>query len=122
MGRGKSHCQTACGWLTSLQCRNSLPDFIIARSQRGSDCRKFGNNRDRHRYATRSSAGGIFPTAGSLSHEIVDCAFRNVSCNSAARINKPIRNPSIEFLLRLMHAKEHIVAVEAFCDIESRNV
>jgi hypothetical protein len=55
-----------------------LPDFIVARSVPGRQSRSFGSNGHRYRYAARDIAGGIPPPSGPLSHEIVDCAFRNV--------------------------------------------
>src|SRR5439155_26000851 len=40
----------------------------------------------------------------------------------AQAIYKPIRYPGVELLLRFVHAKEHIIALQAFGDIESGDI
>ena len=56
----------------------------------------FGNNRGRYRYLTRNLADGIPPPSVSLSHEIVDCALRNVKLQFVSEDvgDIPIRQPA----------------------------
>lgn len=65
-------------------------------AQPRSDGRKFGNNRRGYCYATRNSAPGISPASGSLSHEIDDCAFRNLKLQFGSEDSGdiPIRQPT----------------------------
>ena len=85
-----------CGWLTSLHRRDSSLDFVVARSMPGMQSRSFENNGRRYRYAARDLAGGIPPPSGSLAHEIVDCAFRNVKPQFISEdvCDIPIRQPA----------------------------
>ena len=101
MGRSRSHCQMALRPASELSALRFFAGLHLRWVPGSAGPWQIWEQSGQVSLLTRNSARGISPAAGSLPHEIVDRAFRNLklqfSCEDVRDI--PIRQPALAQLV-----------------------